>query len=280
MAPYGLAYRHAARDVGMRTLGEVTVYSASMKHYLSAPAMNRLWGWTASTDRTWADEMNLFPGGLACALALLGVVKGRGRVRFAYLAGLAASVEMTRGSSSIVYLWLFEHVAAFQALRSPARFATFVMLSLGVLSGYGVAFLLGSIEHRRWRRFAGAALVALLVAEYASSPLLEPAPAPTRIDSVLAKRPPSVVVELPLLARRGFWGSLDAIYMYQGIGHFQKMLNGYSGHAPASFYQMREMMAWFPDDRSMTFLRTLQVDYVVVRAGLYEEQARAALLSG
>ena len=28
----------------------------------------------------------------------------------------------------------------------------------------------------------------------------------------------------------------------------------------------------------MTFLRTLQVDYVVVRAGLYEEQARAALL--
>ena len=185
---------------------------------------------------------------------------------------------MTRGSSSIVYLWLFEHVAAFQALRSPARFATFVMLSLGVLSGYGVAFLLGSIEHRRWRQLAGAALVALLVAEYASSPLLEPAPGPTRIDSVLAKRPPSVVVELPLLARRGFWGSLDAIYMYQGIGHFQKMLNGYSGHAPASFYQMREMMAGFPDDRSMTFLRTLQVDYVVVRAGLYEEPARAALL--
>ena len=143
---------------------------------------------------------------------------------------------MTRGSSSVVYLWLFEHVAAFQALRSPARFATLVMLSLGVLSGYGVAFLLGRIEHRRWRQFAGAALVALLTAEYASSPLLEPAPGPTRIDSVLAKRPPSVVVELPLLARRGFWGSLDAIYMYQGIGHFQKMLNGYSGHAPASFY--------------------------------------------
>jgi len=65
--------------------------------------------------------------------------------------------------------------------------------------------------------------------------------------------------------------------MAQGIGHFQKMLNGYSGHAPASFYQMREMMASFPDDRSMAFLRTLQVDYVVVRAGLYEEEARAAL---
>ena len=172
VAPYALAYSHAARGVGMRSLDEVRVYSASMTNYLSAPAMNRLYGWTASTDRTWADEMNLFPGVLACALALLGIVKGRGRVRFAYLAGLAASVEMTRGSSSVVYLWLFEHVAAFRALRSPARFDTLVNLSLGVLSAYGVAFLLARIEHRRWRHLAGAALVAVLIAEYASSPVI------------------------------------------------------------------------------------------------------------
>ena len=262
----------------MRSLDEVRVYSASMTNYLSAPAMNRLYGWTASTDRSWADEMNLFPGILACALALLGIVTGRGRVRFAYLAGLAASVEMTRGASSVVYLWLFEHVTAFRALRSPARFDTLVILSLGVLSAYGVAFLLARIEHRRWRHLAGAALVAVLIAEYASSPVLTPVPGPTRIDSMLAKRPPSVIVELPLLSRRGFWDSLDSIYMYQGIGHFQRMLNGYSGHAPASFYQMREMMASFPDERSMTFLRNLHVDYVVVRAGLYEPEPRAALL--
>jgi hypothetical protein len=108
--------------------------------------------------------------------------------------------------------------------------------------------------------------------------LIAPVPGPTRIDALLAKRPPSVIVELPLLSPRGFWGSLDSIYMYQGIGHFQRMLNGYSGHAPASFYQMRDMMASFPDDRSMTFLRNLQVDYVVVRAGLYEAAPRAALL--
>ena len=66
--------------------------------------------------------------------------------------------------------------------------------------------------------------------------------------------------------------------MYQGIGHFQRMLNGYSGHAPASFYQMREEMASFPDDRSMDFLRKLHVDYVVVRAGLYEADQKAAPL--
>ena len=278
VAPYALAYRLAEQDVGMRSLDEVRVYSASMTHYLSAPAMNRLYGWTASTNLIWADEMNLFPGILACALALLGVLKGRGRVRIAYLAGLAASVEMTRGSSSFVYPWLFEHVWAIRALRSPARFDTLVNLSLGVLSAYGVAFLLARIEHRRWRHAAVAALVAVLVAEYASSPSIAPVPGPTRIDSMLSKRPPSVIVELPLVSRRGFWGSFDWLYMYQGIGHFQRMLNGYSGHAPASFYQMREAMASFPDDRSMDFLRNLHVDYVVVRAGLYEAEQRAALL--
>lgn len=66
--------------------------------------------------------------------------------------------------------------------------------------------------------------------------------------------------------------------MYQGIGHFQRMLNGYSSRAPASFYHMRDVMASFPDDRSMAFLRNLNVDYVVVRAGLYEAEERAALL--
>ena len=38
---------------------------------------------------------------------------------------------MTRGSSSVVYLWLFEHVRVFQGLRSPARADVLVNLSLG-----------------------------------------------------------------------------------------------------------------------------------------------------
>jgi hypothetical protein len=37
-------------------------------------------------------------------------------------------------------------------------------------------------------------------------------------------------------------------------------------------------MASFPDDRSMAFLRRREVDYVVVRAGIYEPQEAAPLL--
>ena len=278
VAPYALVYLRAERSVGARSIDEVRVYSASTASYLSAPAMNRLYGWTAVTDPLRADEMSLFPGIAAVALALLGVLVGRGRVRFAYFAGLAFTVEMTRGSSSHVYLWLFEHVRPFQALRSPARIDIIVNLSLAVLSAYGVAFLLARIGHRTWKNLTGASLAALLIVEYASAPLITPAPALSRIDELLSRRPAAIIVELPLTSPRGIFGSLDWLYMYQGMSHFQRMLNGYSGHAPATFYQMRETMASFPDDRSLTLLRDRRVDYVVVRAGFYEPEERSLLL--
>jgi hypothetical protein len=270
VTPYARAYRQAEREVGLRTLSEAGYYSAALKDYLAAPDINRLYGWTAQTNIFAISEMNLFPGLVACVLAAVGVLGGRGRARFAYLAGLAISIEMTRGVFSRIFVWLFQHFTVFQALRSPARFNILVSLSLAVLSAYGVAFLLTKISNRKWQQIAGAAVAAALIAEYASAPVIEPAPGPTRVDGFLSRQPPSIIVELPLLARKGFWGSLDAIYMAQGIGHLQKMLNGYSGHAPASFYQMREEMGGFPDDRSMKYLRNLRVDFIVVRAGLFD----------
>jgi hypothetical protein len=101
---------------------------------------------------------------------------------------------------------------------------------------------------------------------------------PSKVDAYLAQKPPVVIVELPVMSNKGTFGSLDWRYMYQGLPHFQKMLNGYSGYAPASFYEMREVMSSFPDDRSIALLRDRRVDYVVVRAGLYDNPNEAAVL--
>jgi hypothetical protein len=276
--PYALAYRSAEGTVGTRRIEEVRLYSASLTNFLSAPQMNRLYGRTAITNPIWADEMNLSPGIVAVVLALLGIAGGRSRVRFAYLAALIFSLIMTAGANGFVYPWLFEHVAPFRGLRSPARFDILVNMSLAVLSAYGVVFLFERIGHDRRRRLACGAIAALLIVEYASAPPISPAPKPSKIDAHLAQKPPAVIVELPLTSRRATWGSLDWLYMYQGMTHFQRMINGYSGYAPASYYQMRETMTSFPDDVSMALLRDRQVDYVVVRAGLYEPQEAAALL--
>jgi hypothetical protein len=278
VSPYAMAYLRAEAVIGTRDIQTVGLYSASLTNYLSAPAMNRLYGWKAITNPMLADEMNLFPGFVALVLAGVGVVGSRSRVRFAYVAGLVFSFMMTQGVNGFVYRWLFEHLPLFRGLRAPARFDIFVNLSLAILSAYGVAFLLHGITHAGRRRVAGAAIAALLIVEYASAPAVLPAPAPSKVDEWLAQQPPVVIVELPLISAKGMWGSLDWLYMYQGIPHFQRMLNGYSGYAPASFYEMRQIMASFPDDQSMAFLRHRNVDYVVIRAGMYEPQQAASLL--
>jgi hypothetical protein len=41
---------------------------------------------------------------------------------------------------------------------------------------------------------------------------------------------------------------------------------------------MRVEMSGFPDDRSMKFLRNLRVDFIVVRAGLYDRAEQGPLL--
>jgi hypothetical protein len=278
VSPYAVAYLRAESAVGTRDIETVRLYSASLTNYLSAPAMNRIYGWKAITAPLLADEMNLFPGIIAVVLAAVGVVASRSRVRLAYLAGLIFSFMMTLGANGFVYRWLFEYVRLFRGLRSPARFDILVNLSLAILSAYGVAFLLHRVKHVGRRRLAGAAIAALLIVEYVSAPIVLLAPKPSKVDAWLAQQPPGVIVELPLISAKAMWGSLDWLYMYQGIGHFQRMLNGYSGYAPASFYEMRQAMAAFPDDRSMAFLRDRDVDYVVVRAGVYEPQEAASLL--
>ena len=246
VAPYALVYMRAERSVGAHSVDSIRVYSASMASYLSAPAVNRVYGWTAVTDPLRVDELSLFPGIVATALALLGVLCGQGRVRFAYLAGLVFAVEMTRGASSVVYLWLFEHVRAFQALRSPARIDILVNLSLAGLSGYGVASLLGRIAHRAWRHVTGAFLAALLIAEYASAPVIAPAPAASRIDKLLSTRPAAIIVQLPLTSPRGIWGSLDWLYMYQGMNHFHRMLTGTADVRPPRCTRCAKRWPRFP----------------------------------
>jgi hypothetical protein len=269
--PYVPAYLGAQRSVGTRSLETVRIYSATWSNYVAAPRMNRVYGGTAITDAIRLDEMNLFPGITPVLLMLAGVVFGAGRVRWAYVGGLIFACAMTAGANTPIYVWLYEHIPVFQGLRSPARFDIFVVLSMAVLAAFGVTWLRGLLPSNRAGAQAALVIVAVLAVEFASRPSILPAPEPTRVDAFLARRSPVVIIEMPLLSRRSTWGSLDWQYMYQGIGHFQPMLNGYSGYAPASYYEMREYMASFPDDRSIEYLHDRHVDYLIVRAGVYDD---------
>ena len=275
--PYAYAYTGARTTVGTRTLDELPRYSATLVNFVSAPRMNRLYGGTAITDPVVADEMNLFPGIAAVLLAIAGIVASRDRTRWPYAAGLTFAFLMTAGVNGRVFQWLFEHIPLFRALRAPARFDILVVLCLALLSAYGTAELLNRIGSRVRRRALACAIVGLLIVEYASSPALS-APPPSRVDQYLAQKPAVVIVELPVPSENDVFGSLDWLYMFHGVPHFHKMLNGYSGYGPPSYYQMRAIMSGFPDDRSIGFLRGRGVEYIVIRGGLFEPQQRMRLM--
>ena len=265
-SPYAVAYSRAEAVVGARSLASVSHYGATMWSYRSTPPTNRLFGREGA--RPGSPEHYLFPGYMALGLAAVGLVASRDRRRWAYVAGLLLAFEISRGLNGFLFLWLWNHVGVYQALRVPPRMAILVNLSLAVLASYGVAWILSWLPERRWQRIATTLAVVLIVVEYASAPGLTPAPEVSRIDRWLERRPPSVIVELPVASQRG-GSSLDWLYMYEGIRHRQRMLNGYSGYAPASYYSMIDEMVGFPDDRSLELLRARGVDLVILRGEEY-----------
>lgn len=269
VAPYALAYVRAERTVGTRTLDDVRHHGATLTNYLSTPLINRLYGRTSA--QFGAGELYLFPGTVAIAFAVLGILGARGRIRLVYLGALIFAFDVSRGLNGATYSFLYEYLLPFRALRAPARIGILVNLSIAILSAYGVAWFLSKMKRRGWRLAAGSAIIAVLIIEYASSPALARAPKPSLVDSWLTKQAPVVIVQLPM--------TRDWLYMYQGLSHRQKMLNGYSGYVPASYPATRGAMRSFPDDRAMAYLRDRGVDYVILSGEFYPAEEWSALLA-
>ena len=144
------------------------------------------------------------------------------------------------------------------AVRDPRR-----SLSRCLERFYGMAALLDRMGFGEAKVVeVTAAVVMLLMTEFASTPSLGSVPTPSKVDAYLALK----TAGRNRRAAAGIAGEIAGAAIGStcmlGLPHFQKMLNGYSGYTPASDYQMRELMSGFPDDRSIAFLRRRRVDYV------------------
>jgi hypothetical protein len=266
LLPYAMPYMRAQAFAGPRSVHEIQHYDAVWTNYLSAPAMNRLWGWTAS--RFGGEELNLFPGALAVVCALLGVAYRRSRVAVAYAGMLLFAFEASRGFDGFSYPLLYEYVKPFQALRVPSRFDLLVNLALGLLAAFGIASIATRII-APWRRMVVGLVIVGIIAEYASAPALADAPLPSAADRWLATEAPGVLVELPLPTPENMWPNSESRFMFEGMVHWRPMVNGYSGVLPNSYLELVSVMQSFPDARSLNYLRGRHVDYVFIRGGTY-----------
>jgi hypothetical protein len=275
------------RDLGFeRTLADSEPFSASLRQYLLVPPGSVLHGrWLPSDDRPMVGGYPvdaLFPGLAALALALWGLVRGRGYARWTFLALLLASFLLSLGPRlylapgqpaglevSLPYAWLYAVVPGFRALRAPVRFDALLTLALAVLAGYGVAAL--PARPRLPRLGIPALLAGLVMLESWVWPAAQAEPVPVGkgvppLYRWLAEQPAGPILELPLAFTAG-GPRLD--YQYLSTYHWQTTPDGYSGFIPPQHGQIVYEMERFPSERSLSLLQALGVGRVIVHTDRY-----------
>lgn len=268
---YAAPYRANQQTLGSRSASDIDQWSASPSSFVSAPAANRLYGWTAGYG---GPEGRLWSGVVALLLAALGVWSTRRRpTTWMYGAMLLAAGLLALGTRAPLYRVALVVVPPLQGLRAPARFGMMVALALAVLAGLGAARVLGRVP-QGWRRHAaGAALIGCLMIEYASEvgplhPWVQREPV---YAAWLRAQPPGAVVDLPIAPANAL-PHYEAEWSFYGRTHGHPMVNGYSGFFPHRYIALLGAMVAFPRGDSVAALRAHDVRYVVVHEDRYKPE--------
>ncbi len=266
---YAAPYRANQRVLGGRSASDIDTWSARPSSFVSAPADNRLYGWTAGYG---GPEGRLWSGIVALLLGGLGVwTTRRLPATWMYATMFVAAALMALGTHGPLYRVALVLIPPLQGLRAPSRFGMMVALALAVLAGLGASRVLDRVP-RGWRRqLAGAALTGLLAVEYASDvgplhPWVQRVPI---YAAWLREQPPGAVVDLPI-ARANALPHYEAEWSFYGRTHGHPMVNGYSGFFPPRYIGLLGAMVAFPRGDSLAALRAHDVRYVVVHEDRYE----------
>ena len=234
--------------------------------------------WTDATIRlnsaSWSD---LAPGGdhfygvTLLGLGLVGLVVGwrTPAVRFLFGLGVVATVVALGLRLEVAgvrpYGALVDHVSAFAHLRSPFRATALAELALAVLAALGIDWLWNAGNRTVGPAVVGVALVlALTTTGVGPGRLVRPPDRDTRWIAWLDDHPGGPVVALPAAPGDGeedFEATTAA--MVQGLEHGHPLVNGYSGFFPSRDGVLRDRMAAFPDEASLSALRADGVAYAV-----------------
>jgi hypothetical protein len=272
VAPVVWPYWQAQQREGFaRNLYEAARHAATPGSYVSAPAVNLVYGSTGWLRTDAGAESELFPGFVAIALAIAGLSVARRRgswpLALSATALVVSGVVLSLGPAGVrpLYAALHRFVFGFQAIRAPSRFGVLVALGLSLLAALGMreiaALSRALIRQRAPSAVPCALLLALLALEYANAPLALVAAPPrsTPTGAWLRDAPgPGAVIYLP------FGMDFDNTpFMIEGLEHGRPIVNGYSGQRPAFYSGIVDTMHTFPSSEAMWTLKDLDVRYVV-----------------
>ena len=278
LVPFALPYLWVNRELGVEwDLSGLGSLSATPQAYLASSShlyRTITQAWTSPDGRT--DF--LFPGFTLIVLGGTGLwtlVKKEGRraIGVCYATIFLTGVILSLGPATPIQPFLYEQVVFFRGLRALTRFSLLPLLSLSVLSAYGLAWLLEGFGRRK--TVFGAILIFFVVESTALPYRFEPhRDAPPEVYRWLRDAEPGPIVELPFKV-------VDTRYMFWARHHnFRPMLNGDSGFIPMSHQWLKVALGRFPSPDAIAALRHLEVRYVVLHLGAFRKPALLRLLSG
>lgn len=308
--PFLRPYNHYKNLFGFnRSLEEVEYWSAGPLSLLRTtttswwyePVQKGVFGLETSSER------EMYPGIAAVALALVGLIATRryrgsaGPALFGVVivVGFILSLGPTfhwdsygLGATGIPlpYLWLYNLVPGFDALRVPHRFDLLVMLGLAACAGFGIVRLVEWARHRR--RFSSSAVGVLALAlvmldffapglRYINRGLGDEAPplyrwlASAEADRIIPKD--ALLLELPVGLDKTAVNTSPQYLLY-GVSHGRPMLNGSPNIIPPGYERLFSEMRRFPTPGTLDIIEGLGVQFLIVHTGgLLNDQKRADL---
>ncbi|HKW03314.1 MAG TPA: hypothetical protein VJN96_26050 [Vicinamibacterales bacterium] len=279
-------YRAAQVEIGLRRA--LDDWSVATSSFFASGSHFQTWLISRMPDWDWLKhepDALLFPGLLPIALAAAAFfVRSRSRpatpapdYRWLYLAVVLVTLWFAVAPPYGVWRWVY-WLPGLNFVRVPSRFMLLGLLGLGVLAAFGFDRLMAA-RPAAARTRAAAVIGLLMLGEFAVLPLdVQPYRVdPPGVDRWLATQPaPFAVVEMPVpdsysvitQERR------TTLYMLHSLGHYQPIVQGYSGIQPPGYEALHQKLITFPDEASLRALIDLGVKYAVEHIDLIPPSER------
>jgi len=179
------------------------------------------------------------------------------------------------------YVYLYNYVPGFKAIRVPSRCDVFVMFGLSVLAAFGLRTVLARLKPAL-KMVVAVASGAVIILEYLSIPITYHR-IPLRADfpetyRLLAQaKKPGVLMEWPFPAYDSGTASSEAARMYYSTINWFSLVNGYSGYFPPLYTELCRRAEFLPLAQLVDDARALKVDYILLHLGEIFEPNRPAL---
>jgi hypothetical protein len=251
-----------------RTKHTIAAFSGGPEMFLAAPLESTFWGPVTGPVRDELDfvpEQTLFPGLLVVLLAGVGLSRASPfskRMRIGLGVGVLALAVLSLGFQTPAhgvpypYRLLYEIVPGWDAVRTPGRLNTLTSLGIALLAAAGAHAL---ITRSRWRTALAVALPALVLLEGAGFHY----PHPT-----VAKPPEGLAQATPPQLHLPMYEYESRRFLVWSTNGFPEIVNGRASVKPTEFATLEGLMALFPDERVVRYLRDLGVNTVVLHPDL------------